>query len=221
MKKQIILLFALATSFAALSQNKVAVGVKAGINNSSFKGDAAKSLNGILENTNGIVTTQGKTAFFGGLYADIPLGGNFSFEPGVQYAQKGYDIKGSYDIKNLDFLALNAKASLISNYIDMPVLLKANIEGLQIFAGPQFSYLVNSNLRTTAGALGYNILNRDIDVTDQFNRWDINATAGLGYAFNKNFAIQAAYDYGLTKPDKNKNVNANIQTLKVGLAYSF
>ena len=151
MKKLLFLSFAtVAFSLSAFAQNKVKMGVTAGVNNSAFKGDAANSLNGILENTQGIVTTKNRTGFYGGVFAAIPMGSNFSFEPGVMYAQKGYDIRGSYDIKDLDFIGLNAKASLVSNYVDMPVLLKGNFEGLEIFAGPQFSYLVNSCLLYTS-----------------------------------------------------------------------
>jgi hypothetical protein len=67
----------------------------------------------------------------------------------LYYSQK--DINGRiFSLKGLGILAANARANLRSDYIDVPVLLKANFDGFQIFGGPQVSYLVNSNLNTRA-----------------------------------------------------------------------
>jgi len=144
-----------------------------------------------------------------------------SIEPGIYYSQKGYELKGGISVKGAEFLNANAKAQLQSNYLDMPVLLKANINGFQIFAGPQFSYLLNADLKTTAGVLGYDILNNTLDATAQFNRWDMGVTGGIGYKFSNGMHITAAYDHGLSKVDANKNISSYNNTIKIGIGINF
>ena len=221
MKRQILLLASIAISSIALAQSKTQFGIRAGLSSASIKGDAASSLNDILEVTDGRITTNSHTGIYGGAYASVPLSDKISFEPGVFYAQKGYEMKGSLDLKGVEFLGANAKAKLTSHYIDLPLLLKANLNGFQVFAGPQVSYLAKADLRTTAGVLGFNLLNKTMDATDQLNRWDAGITGGVGYQFANGININASYDHGLSKLDANKNLDSYNRSFKVGIGFSF
>jgi hypothetical protein len=169
-----------------------------------------------------MISTKNRTGFFAGGYATIPLSEQVSFEPGLYYTQKGYQLKGDLGLKGLEFLGANAKATLQSDYIDIPVLLKANLgSGFQVFAGPQFSYLSSAKLKTTAGVLGINLLNSKIDASNQFSRWDMGLTGGVGYQFKSGFNVSAAYDYGLQKADANKSLNVYNSAIKIGIGMSF
>ena len=192
-----------------------------GISSAGIRGDAVNNLNNLLDFADGMVTTRNVTGFFAGTYATIPVGDIISIEPALYFSQKGYEMKGNLNLKNMDFLDANAKAQLQSQYIDMPVLLKANLGGLQLFAGPQFSYLAHADLRMTAGVLGINLLNSKIDATSQFNRWDAAVTGGIGYQFSNGINLMASYDYGLSKMDVNKNINAYNNAVKIGLGINF
>ncbi len=221
MKKHSLLLVALIVSTLAMAQVKPSFGIRGGLSSASLKGDAVNNLNSLLEFTNGKVATQNRTGFFAGTYVTIPVSENFSVEPALYYAQKGYEMRGDFSFKNADFLAANAKAKLNAQYIDLPVLLKANLGGLQVFAGPQVSYLVQADLRTTAGVMGFNLLNRTMDATQQFNRWDAGLTGGIGYQFNNGINVMAAYDHGLSRVDANQNINSYNRSFKVGIGMSF
>jgi len=221
MKNKILLFSLLAISTGSMAQSPIKFGVKAGMTVSTMQGDAVKSLNGLLDYTNGMVTTGSRTGFFGGVNANIPMDNVLSIEPGIYFSQKGYELKGALNVKGLEFLGANAKAQLQSQYIDIPVLLKANISGLQLFAGPQVSYLLKSDLRTTAGLLGINLLNSKMDATNQFNRWDAALTGGVGYAFSNGLNVSASYDYGLMKADKGKSMDIYNRGFKVGLGINF
>jgi hypothetical protein len=105
--------------------------------------------------------------------------------------------------------------------VDLPLLLKANVGGLEVFAGPQVSYLAKSDLKTTAGILGFNVLNRTMDATEQFNRWDAGVTGGVGYQFANGLNISAAYDHGLSKVDANERFDSYNRSFKVGLGFRF
>jgi hypothetical protein len=168
-----------------------------------------------------MITTSDHPGFFAGVYATIPAATNLSIEPGLYYSEKGYDLKGALNIKGMEFLGANAKAQLQSTYIDMPLLVKATIGGLQIFAGPQISYLTKANLHTTAGLLGINLLSTNMDATSQFNRWDAGLTGGIGYQFGNGINAMASYDYGLSKVDANQNVKAYTHAIKLGIGISF
>ena len=60
-----------------------------------------------------------------------------------------------------------------------------------------------------------------MDATEQFNRWDAGITGGIGYQFANGLNITAAYDHGLSKADKNQNMEAYNRSFKVGLGISF
>jgi hypothetical protein len=148
------------------------------------------------------------------------MSSNLSFEPGIYYSLKGYQLNGAIGLKGMDFLGANAKALLQSQYVDAPILLKGNFAGFQIFAGPQISYLAQSNLKTSAGVLGVNLLNKTVDVTSAFNRWDVGLTGGIGYQFANGLSLSASYDYGLSKVDVHQSVNAFNRAIKVGIGIS-
>ena len=205
----------------AMAQTQPSFNIKAGVSSSTIKGDAANSLDQLIDYTDGYITTHNKTGFYGGVSANLPLGGSVSLEPGIGYTQRGYEMRGELGIKGMEFLGANAKAQLNSHYVDVPVLLKVNMDGFQVFAGPQVSYLVKSDLRTTAGVLGFNILNKTFDATEQMNRWDAGITGGVGYQFQNGVNISASYDHGLSRADANKNLNAYNRSFKVGLGFNF
>ena len=221
MRKKILLFCSLAFSTIIFAQTSPSFGVRAGLSSAKMSGDAANNLNDLLDFTNGGVTTNSHTGFFGGGYVNIPLTSQLSVEPALYYTQKGYELRGELNVKGLDFLGANAKAKLTSSYIDLPILLKGNFSGFQVFAGPQISYLTKADLRTTAGLLGFNLLNKTMDATEQFNRWDAGITGGVGYQFANGLNVTAAYDHGLSKADKNKNMEAYNRSFKLGLGISF
>ena len=221
MKKLYLILSAAFVSLSSISQPAASAGIRAGVVSATLKGDAVTSLNSLLDYTNGSIATNSRTGFFAGAYTSIPLNDKFSIEPGAYYAQKGYTLNGELSLKGADFLGANAKAQLTSHYIDVPLVLKANLNGFQIFAGPQVSYLAKANLQTTAGVLGFNVFNRTMDASEQMNRWDLGVTGGLGYAFSNGLNITAGYDHGLTKTDANKNLDTYNRAFKIGLGFSF
>lgn len=219
MKKQILLMAFIAISTLAIAQVKPTFGVRAGLSSAGLQGDAVNSLKNTLDFTNGMVTSGYRTGFFAGTYATVLLNDMISLEPALYYSQKGYALEGSLNTKATKFLSANVKAQLNSQYIDMPVLLKVNYNGFQLFAGPQVSYLVQADLRTTAGVLGVNLLNRKINAASQFNRWDAGLTGGIGYQFTNGINVMAAYDYGLSKADANKSLNSYNRSFKVGVGF--
>jgi hypothetical protein len=221
MKKQLLFLAAFFVSTLAMAQVKTTAGVRAGYSSASIKGEAVQNLDKLIDITNGAITSGNHSGVFAGAYVALPLTENISLEPALYYAQKGYTLNGALSIKGADFLSANARAALNLHYIDMPVVLKGTVGGFQVFAGPQVSYLAKADLRTVAGALGFNVLDRTMDATQQFNRWDASVTAGVGYQFTNGLNVMAAYDHGLSRVDANRNLNSYNRSFKVGLGFTF
>jgi hypothetical protein len=218
--------YLLATIFLMIGVAKVNAqlkyGANAGLNHSTWKGDAVSSLERIVDLSNGYITPQARSGFYAGGFVEMPLGGKISLQPGVYYSQKGYTLKGNIAGDKFDFLGVNAKAQLQSHYIDVPLLLKAEVaKGLQVYAGPQLSYLVKNNLKVDVGLLGFSLLNTNMDVTDNFNRADVSITGGASYTFDNGFSINAGYDHGLSRLDKNNNFKSYNRTFKVGVGFRF
>ncbi len=221
MKNKILLILFIGLSTYTFAQAPVKPGIRAGLSSTTMRGDAVNNLSELLDFTNGMVKTSSRTGFYAGGYVNVPLDNTLSFEPGLYYTQKGYQLKGELNIKGLEFLGANAKAQLQSQYLDIPLLLKANVGGFQIFVGPQFSYLMKADLRTTAGVLGFSLLDKKLDATSQFNRWDAGVTGGIGFNLSKNINVTASYDYGSQKVDANKNVSAYNSGFKIGIGVGF
>ncbi len=221
MKKQILLILSVVVSTFTFAQMTPAFGVRAGLSYAGVRGDAVDNLNKLLDFTGGAIKPSNTTGFFAGAYASLPVTDVISVEPALYYSQKGYELNGALNLKGVDFLGANAKAKLQLQYIDVPVLVKANFGGLQLFAGPQVSYLAHADLRSTAGILGINLFNNTTDATAQFNKWDVAVTGGIGYQLTNGINLMASYDYGLSKMDVNQNVKSYNNAFKVGVGISF
>jgi hypothetical protein len=80
---------------------------------------------------------------------------------------------------------------------------------------------VNNNLRADVNVLGFSLLNTNLDITNQFNRLDAGVIAGIGYESESGIGINAAFERGFNRLDKNRNFEVFNQGIKVGLTYKF
>jgi hypothetical protein len=222
MKYKILPAVVSALAVSIVSQAQVTKGFHAGVAVTNWRGDASGTLNDIVKATNGVLQTAPKTGFYAGGFVNIPVTETVSIEPGINYTQKGYTLRGDLSIDKLNFLGANASAKVESQYIDIPVLIKVQpVKGLQLFAGPQLSYLAKSNLKVDAGILGISLIKRSVDLTNNFNRIDAGVTGGIGYKLANGLSITGSYDRGLSRLDKNSNLKAYNEAFKVGLGFSF
>ena len=201
---------------------QVTYGVRSGINYAKWQGEDLQIIEDLIDKTDGYIVTKGRTGMHIGGYVHIPLSETFAFEPGLAYSKKGYSLKGDFQIPVLKYLGINARAQVQSHYIDIPLLIRANVyKGLNVYAGPQVSYLVRSTLNAKIGVLGITLFNRGVGITERFNKIDMGLTGGVGYQFENGLNVQAGYDYGLSKLDKNDNYSAYNRVVKVSVGFSF
>lgn len=181
--------FAFSQKTSTASSSPVRFGVKAGLNISTLSDSEFNS----------------KAGFYGGVFANIPVAQDFSFQPEVLYSGMGAKAKVDSDVKaNLD-------------YISIPLMLQYNaLPNLYLEAGPQFSFLVNSKLKYKSSST---------DAKDVFKSFDFGIGLGAGYYFTQNIGVTARYVAGLTDVAKNRpdlsEDKAKNGVFQFGLAYKF
>ena len=72
-----------------------------------------------------------------------------------------------------------------------------------------------------AGLLGFSLVKTNMDVSEHFNRADLGITGGASYTFDNGFSVNAGYDHGLSRLDKNSNFKSYNRTIKVGVGFRF
>lgn len=112
------------------AQNKVSIGLKAGLNMSNS-----------YDSEGDTYPADPKMGFAAGGFLYLPLNSFLGVQPEVMFSQKGYQTSGSV-------LGLEYSTSRTSNYIDVPILLAFKPLGLvTLLVGPQFSYLLKQTTK--------------------------------------------------------------------------
>ncbi|SDH10426.1 Outer membrane protein beta-barrel domain-containing protein [Flavobacterium omnivorum] len=161
------------------AQEKIAsYGFKGGLNFSNLYTDTVDD-NNVL------------TGFNAGLYAKFPITNSIAIQPEISYTTKGAEL-----VYNNAIVQGTAKFNV--NYIEVPVLLVANItENFNVHVGPYAAYMVSGK---TTNDSNFSSSQRELD-TDDFNKFDAGISGGVGIDLDAvNFGVR--YNYGLTKIGK-------------------
>lgn len=165
----VMLFFLLLTGFGAYSQD-VGFGIKGGINLNSFNLDDPEA------------SYENKTGFHAGIF----LRGKFDrigIQPEVLFSTTEGDLKSS----------LFGTAQESFTYINVPVMLKFYpIAGLNLQAGPQFSFLIDGE-RKFDTILG----SGKEDITEYYKKSDVAISVGAGYDFNFGLTFDVRYNLGV------------------------
>lgn len=127
-----------------------------------------------------------KMGFHGGIFMEKPFNEYLSIQPEVNFIQKG----GSESNESGEFADFSDEDVTLS-YIDVPLLLKANIplEGSVspfVTAGGYAGYLLDVSIDGV-----------EDDIKDEINDFSYGLLFGAGVTFG-NIFIEARYDYGLS-----------------------
>ena len=203
MKNRIQLFSALIFCFGATFTNVQAqtndssnaqIGVKGGVNFSNMYTEDVDD-NNVL------------TSFNAGFYASIPLTDFIAIQPEFLYSRKGAELE-------YDNVFATGKAKYKLNYIEVPVLVKVNIgKNFNVHAGPYFAYLIDAQVtnETDGGTFDF----EDNFDNDDFNKFDVGLSAGLGFDF-ESIGIGARYNYGLSTVGKERSVGGSTYTFPDG-----
>lgn len=189
--KKIILSLGLLVGMAgaANAQTGITFGVKGGINYSTLTGDD-------------VTGAESKVGLQAGALANFGLSDLISIQPEVLYSQKGAQSEDDSDSK------------LKLNYIDVPVLVKVNADGLFFEGGPQVGFLAGA--KSTDG-------NTDVDVKEGYNTVDFGYAVGLGYQAESGPMIGLRYNGGITNIIKDGDDDSKIRNsaFQLYVGYTF
>lgn len=159
MKKLLLLVAVMAMAMSASAQ--LSWGVKGGMNGANIGGDADGDI---------------KISIYLGAFAEIPLAGNWAFQPELVYSRQG---AAAGDI-NMRF-----------NYINVPLLAKFYVlDKWSIEAGPQVGFLLNAKLATDGNSVKI--------PKEMYKSIDVSIGLGTSYNITDNIGISARYNFGLT-----------------------
>jgi hypothetical protein len=134
-----------------------------------------------------------KAGFTVGIFSDVPLSPNFSFQPALNFVQKGYS---SEDDTYSDKININ--------YLEVPfnfVYSVKNNAGFFIGAGPSIAFGISGKEKYTDKIVRPNSEDTKIKFgssDDQMKRTDVGVNFLSGYKFAGGFLIAVNYNLGLT-----------------------
>jgi hypothetical protein len=153
-----------------------------------------------------------KIGYHIGFSYDIPLGKILGIQTGVQYSTKGYGYSGHDSWMGGDY-----ELTFTSTYLDIPLLLRLSILPLiDLYAGPQASYLLDSKYVVKAGG------HEDSESgTEGMTKLDMALTLGVGFRSSKGLTAGLFLDTGLNSLDEDGDWAAYNAVLKLSLYYRF
>lgn len=211
MKKLSLFSLGVLTSLSLLAQNqpqtrtemevKPRFGLKGGVNLATLEIDDDSQSNE--------VNTNNKTSFHAGVFANIPIGGMFRFQPEVVYSGQGtkYSTSGIGAVKG----------EFNFHYLNVPLMLQVQTNGgFFVEAGPQIGFLLKGENK---------IGNNEEDVKDEMKKTDFSAGVGLGYLSRIGLGLNGRYNLGFTNVWDNDasgdDAKLKNRVIQMGLVYHF
>lgn len=180
----VVLLTIGVTTTIQAQESGASIGIKGGINMSNLY-------------TKDVDDENVLAGFNVGLFAELPITSSLSLQPEVSFTTKGAELN-----YNNAFAQGTGKFRL--NYIEVPVLLKANLtKNFNIHFGPYAAFLVDSKITNESQSGTYNF-EENIN-KDDLNKFDYGVAAGIGFDFDS-FGLGARYNYGLSTVGKERTV---------------
>jgi len=220
MKKITILTVLVISLLSTLSYSQTTVSIVAGVHSSSTS-----------TNQNKLITTKPITHITGGIIIDQSIDKWLSVSSGINFKKKGFQISEATSVDVLGMsLPVGAKATTTIDYVEIPVLLKLNLNTnstIMPYAaiGPSLSYAISGQVDTRATAiLDFNVMSTPLKLdSPDYNRTQVtgNALAGvylpygsghwvaeLGYS--KSFTDLISEDYIIDAGGKHKGWTFNV-----------
>ncbi len=219
-----IIVFSVLCLFSTAQAQELRYGIRGGVNFATWSGDAVNLVNDVFEVTS-LLETESRTAFHFGGFVNIEVIEPLSLETGLFISQKGFSARlriSEETPRGVQILGPSLKTLAKSTYIDIPVIARIKpFGGFSVYAGPQFSFLLQNTLETKAGLFGISLINNEQDIKDQFAPLDVAIVAGVGYEFENGINFNAGYDFGLTSLDERERIDVNNRVFKLSVGYTF
>ena len=149
----------------------------------------------------GNIDNSGKGGFFVGADAAYQVNDWFELAVGVNWAQAGSGWKDT----NINAMGGTVKfkdLKIATSYINVPITANFYVlKGFALKTGVQFGFLTSAKFKGEAVATGASE-KLDRGCKDAFNKFDLSIPVGLSYEFKNHIVLDARYNIGLTKVNK-------------------
>lgn len=179
-----------------LHAQHASVGVKAGLNASTYYGRNVQNPQFRLGPTAGVVVR-------------LPLGAHLDLQPELLFEQRGAQTSHSHEYIASDMnLKYTYRERSLLHYVSLPVLARLHGGKWLVVAGPQLSYLVgarrreHSRVELISGAPDPAVVLPEITSVwgiDDYERWEVGYVVGVGYQPTARFGVELRYAAGLTQ----------------------
>ena len=212
--KKCLLGFSILTliSAAAFSQN-ARFGIQAGTAIASQKAKQS----GIS------ITSDSKVGFTVGAISDISIAENFTFQPGLNFTQKGSKFTMEDGSESME-------ATQTLNYIELPLhfLYNAPAGNGKFFAGlgPVVNYGISGKAKVKMGgeSMSEDVSFGSNEEEDDYKPFEFSGNVLAGYEFSNGVFIAANYNAGLSNiavgGDSNNSVKNSYFGIKLGFKFS-
>ncbi|MBO4850885.1 MAG: PorT family protein [Prevotella sp.] len=124
---------------------------------------------------------------------------------GVSYAMQGSGWEDT-DLKLGGSTVKMRDAKIETGYINLPVVANFYLcKGLALKTGVQFGFMTNAKVKVSLSQSSGSTNQKteyDEDMKDECEKFDISIPVGLSYEFNNHLVLDARYNIGLTKVNK-------------------
>jgi opacity protein-like surface antigen len=201
-------------AFGVASAQQVKFGVKAGLNLSTFSGDAVGD------------DVSMKAGLHAGGLVEIKFTDKLALQPEVLFSMQGAKVVSEgFD----GAVSFHDEFKRNLSYINVPVMLKFYpAGGFYLEGGPQVGFLVAAKAKVESTDTEDGVItriSRTDDVKDQYKSVDFAFNFGLGYDFTQNFYAGARYSFGLSgiqdSPFTIYDVDRKNNVLSLSVGYKF
>lgn len=147
--------------------------------------------------------------FSGAVFAEVPIGQTFAFQPELAFSQKGFSLAQGTDIDLFGAsLPVGVRANTQFNYLEAPLLMKAKFGSEQVkafvMAGPALGYAMNGRVRTqSSGILEFQLSDNKIDLDAiNYERFEFSGVVGAGVQIDAGFGnitLDGRFQQGITE----------------------
>lgn len=184
----------LLVAMQAQAQRSPVLGVKSGLNASTYQGE-------------GVPNPGYRFGAAVGLFVRLPLGRHVALQPELLYEQRGAStnlaVDGPYGYLS-HFVVFRQQSRSRLRYLTLPVLARVQLGKAFAVAGPQVSYLLHAWERTTTLIDDPTTFELPVPVTetrrgtDNYHRWDVGGVVGAGYQVLPRLAVELRYAAAFT-----------------------
>ena len=202
--KNIILIVAILSLSVGILVAQPVFGLRAGLNIGTFTGE------------DNMDDYSSKIGFHAGVMMQYPLSTKIIIQPEFLYTMKG---------ATADLVLFGDKNELTAsdNYLEIPLLLKFNVETpsikIQPYIGPSVGYLLVGkvkNVKTVGGVTSTDT----VDFTDDMNLIEAGLNIGADVVVMQNFMLGLRFNMGLTETVKeNSKFKNNVIMLNLGYLF--